>query len=73
MAPIVHDFAKKHPHVQVDEIDVDKSHEVAVQYGIQSIPTLIVFNDDGSIKEVIKGLVKLDAIEKACFGVYSGQ
>jgi thioredoxin 1 len=68
MEPVVHKFEQAYPHVTVDRIDVDKSPEVAKQYGVSSIPTIIVFNDDNSVKEVVKGLVTLEALTKAVWG-----
>lgn len=42
IAPIVEQIAEEHSDVLVGKIDVDSQMELAVQFGIVSIPTLIV-------------------------------
>ena len=41
LAPIVEQFADKHPEVKVVKIDVDQEQSLAMEYQVQSIPTLI--------------------------------
>ena len=44
MAPILKEVAEKvSDNAKVIKIDVDKNPQIASQYGIQSIPTLILF------------------------------
>lgn len=45
LAPIIHDFAEAHPEIKVGKIDVDEESALAVQFGVMSIPTLIVFKN----------------------------
>lgn len=45
LAPIVHEFAEKHPEIKVGKIDVDAEPALASQFGIMSIPTLVVFKN----------------------------
>lgn len=44
-APILEDFATAHPEVRVCKADVDALPEKAAEYGVQSVPTLLVFRN----------------------------
>ncbi len=43
--PILSEFAEKHPEIKVGKVNVDEEDEIAMQFGIMSIPTLLVFKD----------------------------
>lgn len=45
MAPLVDKIAEDHPEVKVGKINVDEQMELTVQFGVQSIPTLVVMKD----------------------------
>lgn len=46
MAPIVESISEKYDDkLAVVKVDVDEQQSLAMQYGIQSIPTLILFKD----------------------------
>ena len=53
MAPVVEEIAAEHSTVTVGKIDVDASPELAIKYGVESIPTLIVFKDGKEAGRVI--------------------
>ena len=63
IAPIVeeiaNDFSGK---VKVGKMDVDSNNQVAMKYGIRSIPTLLLFNNGEVVDQVI-GNVGKDSIE----------
>ena len=63
IAPIVeeiaNDFSGK---VKVGKMDVDSNNQVAMRYGIRSIPTLLLFNNGEVVDQVI-GNVGKDGIE----------
>ena len=42
MAPIVEQYSEEHPELNVCKIDVDLNPNIARQFGIMSIPTLVV-------------------------------
>jgi thioredoxin 1 len=51
MAPIVKSVAKDYEgKIEVVEIDVDKQQELALQYGITAVPTLIFLKEDEIVK-----------------------
>lgn len=45
LAPVLEQFAKETPDVEVVKVDVDAVGDVAKEYGIFSIPTLILFKE----------------------------
>jgi thioredoxin 1 len=55
IAPIVDDLAKEYDgKIKIGKVDVDNNQHIAMQYGIRSIPTLLVFKG-GKVVEEIKG------------------
>lgn len=45
LAPIVAEIAETHPEIIVGKVNVDEEMELAMAYGIASIPTLIVLKN----------------------------
>ncbi len=45
IAPIVEEIAAERTDVTVGKVNVDESSELAVKYGVVSIPTLVVLKD----------------------------
>ena len=45
LAPVVEEIAAEHPEVKVCKVNVDDEPALAGQFGIMSIPTLLVFRD----------------------------
>ena len=43
--PIVEEIAKENEHIKVCKINVDEQPELANQFGVMSIPTLVVMKD----------------------------
>lgn len=63
MLPIIEDFAKSNPDIRVGKVNVDEQPELAGQYGIMSIPTLIAFKN-GEIYRTRLGVTPKDALKK---------
>ncbi|BCN32462.1 thioredoxin [Anaeromicropila herbilytica] len=64
LAPVVHKIAEeKEGSVKVAKIDIDQNMEIAKQYLVQSIPTLLFFKD-GEVKETMLGLQEKGKIEE---------
>ena len=45
LAPVVEQFAESETNVKVVKVDVDEEPNLAMRFGISSIPTLLVFKD----------------------------
>ena len=54
LAPVLEEIAEENPDLTVLKIDVDEVSELAIRYGIQAIPTLMLFKD-GKHVETRKG------------------
>ena len=63
IAPIVEQIADEREDIVVGKVDVDQEMELAVQFGITSIPTLLVFKD-GKVVATSVGYRPKDEIEK---------
>ena len=45
VAPIIEEIANENPDIAVGKINVDEEQELAIRYGVMSIPTVIFFKD----------------------------
>jgi len=45
VVPIVEEIAEERPDIKVGKVNVDEQSELAAQFGIMSIPTLVVIKD----------------------------
>jgi len=63
LSPIVDDVAAENPHIKVGKINVDEQQELSSQFGIMSIPTLLVFKDGSKVGESV-GLIPKEQVEK---------
>src|SRR5690606_10066406 len=62
IAPIVEEIANEYNgKVKVGKLDVDNNQQVAMQFGIRSIPTLLIFKN-GEVVDQIVGAVPKDHI-----------
>ncbi len=62
--PIIEELEEKHPDVDFEKVDVDESPDVAQEYGVRSVPTIVV-ERDGEVVEKFIGLTQADDIEEA--------
>ena len=61
VVPMVEEIAKERPDIKVGKINVDESPELASQFGIMSIPTLVVM-ENGKIVSQVMGARPKNAI-----------
>jgi thioredoxin 1 len=61
LAPIVDEIATECPDLKVVKVNVDEEVELAAEYGIMSIPTLVVF-EKGEVVNKITGARPKEAI-----------
>lgn len=53
LGPIVEEFANEHPEYKVGKVNVDMESDLARQFGIMSIPTLLSFKDGKLYKQSV--------------------
>ena len=53
LSPIVDQLADEHPEIKVCKLDVDQSQDLAQQYQVMSIPTLILFKNGQAANKVV--------------------
>ncbi|HPL63756.1 MAG: thioredoxin [Syntrophales bacterium] len=63
IGPIVEQLAMEFEgRVKITKMNVDDNHKTAAQFGVQSIPTLILFKD-GKVVDKMIGLTSKDRLE----------
>lgn len=55
LSPIIEEIAEAFDDIKVGKVNVDEESELALQYKIMSIPTLLIFKD-GELKETSVGM-----------------
>ena len=53
MAPILEEIAEERQDVKVCKVNVDEQPELASQFGVMSIPTLLVFRDGKLVNQAV--------------------
>ena len=61
IVPFIEQIANEHPEYVIAKIDVDEEPELAQQFGIQSIPTLVIIKN-GEVVNTAMGARPKDAI-----------
>ncbi len=65
IAPIVEEIATElNEKLKVVKLDVDQNQETAMQYGVQSIPTLLLFKDGKEVERLIGYMSKSKLLSK---------
>jgi thioredoxin 1 len=63
IGPVVEDLAEKFKDsVKIMKLNVDENQKTAVNYGVRSIPTLILFKE-GKVLDTLIGLVPKERLE----------
>lgn len=63
LAPVLEEYSKNNADVTICKIDVDKYETLAQQYGVMTIPTLILYKEGKLVKKNI-GFMPLTDLEK---------
>ena len=54
IAPVLEEIAAEHAgQIQVAKLDVDANNATAFQFGVMSIPTLILFKDGQAVERIV--------------------
>jgi thioredoxin 1 len=65
VAPILKEIAEEYDgQLKVTKLDVDQNPQVATQFGIMSIPTLILFKDGEVVEKLIGAMPKARLLER---------
>ena len=62
LSPIIDNLADENLNVSFYKINIDEAEEIATQYDIMSIPTLLIF-ENGELKDRTTGLKSKEEIE----------
>ena len=66
--PILDDLEADYDDVEFAKVDVDEEHDVANEYQVRSLPTLVIENDDGIVDRFVGVTQRADleaALEEA--------
>lgn len=61
MSPVIDEIAEENSDIKVGKVNCDLDGDLAMKFGVMSIPTLLIFKDGKQIKEFI-GLTDKDEI-----------
>lgn len=65
IAPVVEEIASEYAgKLKVGKLDVDQNQDVAMKYGIRSIPTIMVFKEGKVVEQIIGALPKRSLLDK---------
>lgn len=62
VSPIVDEIAEERGDVTVGKINVDDQAELAIQFGVMSIPTLLVFREGQVVQKSVGAMPKEDIL-----------
>lgn len=62
LSPSIEKLADEHSEVKVVKVDVDQENQLAMQFQVQSIPTLIVFKNGQPVNRQL-GFMPYEALE----------
>ena len=63
LAPFLEELSGQHPELKIVKVDVDENRELALRYGIESIPTLLVIKN-GRVEKRLVGYREKDALRR---------
>lgn len=63
-APIWQKVTEGKPDFQFEVIDVDEQSDIASKYGVMSIPTTVILNEDGTVHKKQTGVMSEKKLEE---------
>ena len=63
VSPVVDEIAAEMPEIKVGKVNVDEEVELAVQFGVMSIPTLVVIKDGKLVQRAVGAMPKANILE----------
>jgi len=64
IAPVVKELAQENQDIKVVKVNVDDARQCAIRYGINGIPTLMIFKD-GQVYEQLQGVQPKSRLQDA--------
>ena len=65
IAPIIEEIANEYQgNLKVGKLDVDNNPQTSMNYGIRSIPTLLIFKEGKPVETIIGAVPKKDILDK---------
>ena len=64
LTEVIHD-AQDQINIPIEEINIDKDNAVAIQYGIRSVPTMILLDENNNIVKRIGGVLTKEQLTEA--------
>lgn len=61
LSPVIDEIAASHPEITVGKVNIDDQPELAQQFSIELIPTLVIFKN-GSVVQRLTGVYPKEAI-----------
>ena len=58
LMPLIEEIAAEHPEIKIGKINVDDNPDLATEFGVMSIPTLIVMKDGKPVNQAVGGRSK---------------
>ena len=69
MSPIIDEIAEEmHENIKVGKVNVDENQELAMEYGIMSIPTIVIIKN-GKAEKTLVGLRDKEEIKRNCLAI----
>ena len=53
VSPVLEEIAREHPDLKIGKVNVDKQPELASQFGVMSIPMLVVMRDGKIVNQAV--------------------
>lgn len=63
VSPIVDELADEHPEFLIAKVNVDEEQSLASQFGVMSIPTLVVIQNGKILKQSVGAMPKAKILE----------
>ena len=62
LSPVVDQVAEENPNIKVCKVNVDEEQQLAVKYGVMSIPTLLVFKGGELVNQSVRVIGKEEVL-----------
>ncbi len=63
IGPVVEEISEENEHITVGKVNVDEEMELAIQFGVSSIPTLVVMEKGQKVAQAIGYRPKADILK----------